>query len=84
MSRKSSAAKSHEEEYELYEEELLTEDCQDRTLILTKQPIPRKAHLMAAGVREIRCMCCQQVRPLAEAEDFGEGWVCRDCFLCSD
>jgi hypothetical protein len=84
MSRRSSTAKSHDEEYELDEEELLIEECQDRTLVLSKQPLPRKVHLMAAGVREVRCICCQRVRPIAEAEDFGEGWMCRGCYLHDD
>jgi hypothetical protein len=54
---------------------------QEGALILKAAPRSWKARLMADGVKEIRCTCCRQIRPLAGAEDFEEGWVCEDCLL---
>ena len=36
---------------------------------------------MAHGVKEIRCSCCDGIKPLAGAEDSEEGWICEDCML---
>jgi len=49
-------------------------------LILKKDPPPRKEQLMAHGAREIRCSCCGQIRPIAGAEEFEDGWICEGCF----
>jgi len=51
----------------------------DRVVVLRKGPPPRKEQLMHAGVKEIRCSCCVRVQPIAEAEEFGEGWICGEC-----
>jgi len=79
MGSKQNAAKGHEEEWKLEEAELPDEECQDRTLVLGKEPRPRKLMLIAAGVKEIRCICCVRIRPIAGAEELGEGWICEDC-----
>jgi hypothetical protein len=52
---------------------------QERTLILKAVPRSRRVQLIAQGAKEIRCICCGQIRPLARAEESGEGWVCEDC-----
>jgi hypothetical protein len=68
-----------EQDRELDEQELPDGECGDRILVLRKEPLPRKVMLMAAGVKEIRCVCCLRIRPLAGAEELGEGWACEDC-----
>jgi hypothetical protein len=52
---------------------------QERTLILKAAPPSRRAQLMAHGAIEIRCVRCGQIRPLANAEECEEGWICKDC-----
>ena len=52
---------------------------QDRTLILKSEPSSRRVKLMAEGAKSIRCICCCQVKLLAEAEESEGGWVCEDC-----
>jgi len=79
MARTSDAAKGQEEEYAFEEAEITDFTCQDRTLVLKREPMPRKVHLIAAGVREIRCLCCIRIRPIEGAEEAGEGWICGDC-----
>ena len=79
MGNKKNAARGHEEEWKSEETELSDEECQDRTLVLGKEPLPRKVMLIAAGVKEIRCICCFRIRPIAYAEEFNEGWICEDC-----
>jgi len=61
------------------EEAAPDEELRDRTLVLKKEPLPRKVQLLAAGVKEIRCISCLRVRPIAVAEELGEGWICEDC-----
>lgn len=80
MGSKKNAAKGHEEEWDFEDVELLEQQHQDRTLVLGKEPLPRKIQLIAAGVKEIRCISCKRIRPLIGAEEVGEGWVCGDCF----
>jgi hypothetical protein len=48
-------------------------------LILKAAPRSRKGELISRGAREIRCIYCRQIKSLAGAEDFEEGWVCEDC-----
>lgn len=60
--------------------ELTDDACQEKTVVL-KAPPSWKAQLMADGVKEIRCTCCHQIRPLAGAEDSEEGWICEDCLV---
>jgi hypothetical protein len=79
MTNKKGIANIHEEEWELEETGLPDEVCLDRTLVLRREPLPRKVHLMAAGVREIRCISCGRIKPIAGAEELGEGWICEDC-----
>jgi hypothetical protein len=55
------------------------EPCQEMTLTLKAAPPSRKVQLIAHGVKEIRCACCGQIRPIAGAEDSEEGWICEDC-----
>ena len=66
-------------DYELDDIEPSEGEYQERTLILKSAPPSRRAQLMAHGVREIRCACCDRIRPLAGAEDCEEGWICEDC-----
>jgi len=53
--------------------------AQERTLVLKAAPQSRRVYLIAQGAREIRCICCNQIRPLAGAEEAQEGWICEDC-----
>lgn len=59
--------------------ELLEDDNQVRTLILKAEPRSRRLQLMAQGAKEIRCFYCNQIKPLAGAEECEEGWYCEDC-----
>ncbi|NLW34396.1 MAG: hypothetical protein GXY80_02785 [Syntrophorhabdus aromaticivorans] len=60
--------------------ELLSEGGdQERTLVLKAAPRSRRVQLIAQGAKEMRCICCNRIRPLAGAEEFEEGWVCEDC-----
>jgi hypothetical protein len=79
MAKRSNAAKDEKEQWESEETEQLDQEYEDRTLALRKEPLSRKVHLMNSGVKEIRCVCCMRVRPIAGAEELGEGWVCEDC-----
>jgi hypothetical protein len=63
----------------LYDVELSDGERQERTLPLKGEPTWRKVHLMARGVKEIRCDRCGQIRPIAGAEQSEEGWMCEDC-----
>ncbi len=68
-------------QYDEETEELELPDAgrQDRTLILNREPPARKGQLMAYGVKEIRCISCIRIRPIAGAEEYGDGWICEDC-----
>jgi len=59
--------------------ELADNQYQERTLVLKAAPPSRRAQLLAHGAIEIRCLCCGQIRPLAKAEEYEEGWVCKAC-----
>jgi hypothetical protein len=59
--------------------ELSDGEGQEKTLVLKEDPAWRKVHLMARGVKEIRCTRCVQIRPIAGAEQSEEGWICGDC-----
>jgi hypothetical protein len=72
-------------EIQPYDEELDTIEPEERgicceRLILKKDPPPRKEQLIAHGAREIRCSYCGQIRPIASAEEFEDGWICEGCF----
>ncbi len=60
-------------------EQLDEEQYSDRSLTLKGQLPDRKKGLMAHGVKEIRCIYCMQVQPIAGAQEHGEGWICEDC-----
>lgn len=79
MKSKKGIVNNREEEWEIEETELEEEECLDRTLVLRREPLPRKVHLIAAGVKEIRCIACGRIKPIAGAEELGEGWICEDC-----
>jgi hypothetical protein len=68
-------------EWELEDIELPDQKPVDRVLVLTREPPSRKTQLMHAGVEEIRCIYCVRIRPIAGAEELGDGWICEDC-LC--
>ena len=59
--------------------ELPDDESEERILILKTAPPSMKVQLLAHGVREIRCTCCNRVRLLAGAEQSEEGWVCEEC-----
>lgn len=59
--------------------EALDQEFQDRTVVLSKEPLPRKVKLIASGVEEIRCVSCRRVKPIADADEYGEGWICGEC-----
>jgi hypothetical protein len=59
--------------------EPLDDERQEKTLILKAAPPSIKAQLIAHGAIEIRCGRCNQIKPLAKAEESDEGWICGDC-----
>ena len=59
--------------------ELLEVDNKERTLILKAAPRSRRVQLIAQGAKEIRCIYCRQIKPLAGAEENEEGWFCEEC-----
>jgi hypothetical protein len=52
---------------------------QERTLILKAAPRSRRLQLIEQGAKEMRCTFCDQIKPLAGAEESEDGWVCEDC-----
>jgi LSD1 subclass zinc finger protein len=52
---------------------------EERTLVLKAAPRSRRIQLLAQGAKEIRCVCCNRIKPLAGAEESEEGWICEDC-----
>ncbi len=66
-------------DYELDDIELSEDEGKERTLILKSEPRSRRLQLMAQGAKEIRCIYCNQIKPLSGAEELEEGWVCEDC-----
>jgi hypothetical protein len=79
MKKGNNAAEVLEMDDEMEELEIPGGEYDDRTLVLKKEIPPRKVQLMAHGVREIRCLCCNQIRPIAGAEEIEEGWICEYC-----
>jgi hypothetical protein len=59
--------------------ELSDNQYQEKTLILKAAPPSRRTQLIAHGAIEIRCTCCNRIKPLAGAEESDEGWICEDC-----
>lgn len=66
-------------DYEFDDIELLENEGKERTLILKASPRSRRIQLMAQGAKEIRCLHCNQIKPLSGAEESEEGWFCEDC-----
>jgi hypothetical protein len=64
---------------ELDDIELSDGGGQERTLILKAVPRSKRVQLIEQGAKEIRCICCHQIRSLAGAEESDEGWICEDC-----
>ncbi len=77
--KKAAEVRKYDEE-ELDDLELPERPETEPRLVLKREPPDRKEQLMAHGVREIRCACCVQIRPIANAVEFSEGWICEDCF----
>ncbi len=65
--------------YELDDMELAGEERQARMLSFASEFRYRKAHLMDRGVKEVRCAGCNQIRPIAGAEQVKQGWMCDAC-----
>jgi hypothetical protein len=59
--------------------ELSEDGGHERTLILKAAPRSRRVQLIAHGAKLIRCICCHQIKALAEAEESEDGWICEDC-----
>jgi LSD1 subclass zinc finger protein len=59
--------------------ELSEDGGHDRTLVLKAEPRSRRVQLIARGAKLIRCICCHQIKPLAESEESEEGWICEHC-----
>jgi hypothetical protein len=78
---KKNAVERASQEWELEDTEPSDVVCLDRVVELRKEPPSRKMQLMHAGVKEIRCVHCVRVKPIAGAEELGDGWICGDC-LC--
>jgi hypothetical protein len=79
MGKKRNGVKPEAQEWDSEDAELSDQEYADRVVVLRKEPIPRKVRLMDAGVKEIRCVHCVRIKPLAGAEELGDGWICGDC-----
>jgi hypothetical protein len=76
---KKNVAKDMDLEYELEDLDLFDQQYADRVLVLKKEPLSRKKMLVGAGVKEVRCIWCVRIKPIATAEELGDGWICEDC-----
>ena len=79
MKKGRNTAKILGSDVELDDIELSDGGGQERTLILKAVPRSKRVQLIEQGAKEIRCICCYQIRPLARAEESEEGWICEDC-----
>jgi hypothetical protein len=79
MGKKKNTGEAAAPEWELEDVELPDQNCVDRVVVLRKEPLSRKTMLMHAGVKEIRCIYCVRIRPIAGAEELGDGWICENC-----
>jgi hypothetical protein len=79
MKKERNTAEIFASDDELDDIELLEGGGHERTLILKAAPRSRKVQLIAHGAEKIRCTCCYQIMPLAEAEESEEGWICEHC-----
>ncbi len=75
--RKVAEIQTHDEE--LDDLEIPDRRYEEAKLILKRQPPPRKEQLIAYGVKEIRCISCIRIKPIAGAEEWAEGWICGEC-----
>jgi hypothetical protein len=79
MGRRKVEAAIDEREWETDYVDLTSEPQERPPLVLQKEPPPRKVALMAAGVRQIRCVHCSRIVPIAESSELGSGWICAEC-----
>jgi hypothetical protein len=79
MKKGRNTAKILGSDVELDDIELSDGGGQERTLILKAVPRSKRVQLIEQGAKEIRCICCGQIRPLAGAEESEEGWICENC-----
>jgi hypothetical protein len=79
MKRGRNAADILDSDDELDDKELSDGRYQERTLVLKAAPPSRRARFIAQGAVEIRCACCNRIKPLAGAEESETGWICKDC-----
>jgi hypothetical protein len=80
MGRRKAAAAIDEGDFEFDEQELDAQGVDRTPLVLQKEPKPRKVALMAAGVKQIRCVSCSRITAIADSFEFGDGWICGKCF----
>jgi LSD1 subclass zinc finger protein len=79
MKKGKNAAEILDSDGELDDIELSDGRYQKRTLVFKAAPPSMRRQLMAHGAIEIRCTCCNQIKPLVGAEESEEGWICEDC-----
>jgi hypothetical protein len=79
MGRRKATDAVEEQEWESDIIDLPSESREKTSLVLQKEPPPRKIALMASGVEHIRCGRCSQVKPIAGASEFGSSWICEEC-----
>ena len=79
MGRRKATAVIDDGDFEFDEQELDAQGGVRTPLILQKEPKPRKVALMAAGVKQIRCVCCSRITAIADSFEFGDGWICGEC-----
>jgi hypothetical protein len=79
MKKGRNTAEILDNDYELDDIEQSDSGCQERALLLKAAPPSVKVQLIAHGAIEMRCTCCNRIKPLAGAEECEEGWICEDC-----
>jgi hypothetical protein len=79
MSKTKSVVGTTGQEYREEDSALSYEEYGDRVVVLKKEPRSRKTMLIESGVKEVRCISCVRVKPIATAEEAGDGWICEDC-----
>lgn len=77
--KKKNMIEPEEQEWELEDAEPFEPERMEGVLVLKKEPLPRKAKLIEAGVKEVRCIWCMRIKPIATAEELGDGWICEEC-----
>jgi hypothetical protein len=79
MGKKKVAVTPLEQEYGLEDTAVFDQENAERVVVLQKEPLQRKAMLIHAGVKDVRCLWCLRIKPLATAEELGDGWICETC-----